>query len=677
MLKKLGDRTLLKICFYTLSLWFATNKVSVAQVTSDNTVGTQVDTNGNVAEITGGETRGGNLFHSFQDFSVPTNNEALFNNSNDISNIFSRVTGGNVSNIDGLIRANGSASLFLINPAGILFGENASLNIGGSFYGSTADSILFEDGEFGTNLDNPPILTVNAPIGFNFRDEPAEIINRSFVQNSAEEFIGLEVSPGNNLALIGGDIKFEAGEATAKGGNIELGGISTAGTVGITEDGSLIFSQNVPKADISLSNAADVDVRGTGGGNIDINAKNLELISGELGISFLRAGITADSTSAEAQAGNITINATENVFLYDNSAIANQVVSEAIGSTGDTNIVTSNLTLTNGSNINISTFGRGEVGSINISANNSILLDGENSNAFPSSIINQVYPDAVGNAEGINITTGSLSLTNGGQVDASTSGQGDAGSVEIAADTITIDGENSSSLFFSGIASRVNSGAVGNAEGITINVGSLFITNGGAIDAGTFGRGDAGSISINARDTIDIDGGGLDDFRGIISQVSPDAIGNAGEIKISTDSLSLANGGIINATTGGEGNAGSIEIVASDNITVDGENSGGLDSSVYSLVLPNAIGDAGGITIDTSSLSLTNGGSISTNTAGEGNAGSISITAGDSISIDGENSDGLFSNLSSRILSGAVGNAEGITINTGSLSITNGSKYSS
>ena len=87
---------LLQLCLYSLSFLFATNKTSVAQaqVTSDNTTGTQVTNNDNVAEITGGETRGDNLFHSFQDFSVPTNNEAFFNNSNDIGNIFSRVTGG-------------------------------------------------------------------------------------------------------------------------------------------------------------------------------------------------------------------------------------------------------------------------------------------------------------------------------------------------------------------------------------------------------------------------------------------------------------------------------------------------------------------------------------------------------------------------------------------------------
>jgi filamentous hemagglutinin family protein len=114
---------LIKICFYSFGFICVSNKISLAQVTSDNTVNTQVNQNGNVAEITGGETKGSNLFHSFQEFSIPTGNEAFFNNGSAIANIFSRVTGNTVSQIDGLIRANGSANLFLINPAGIIFNE--------------------------------------------------------------------------------------------------------------------------------------------------------------------------------------------------------------------------------------------------------------------------------------------------------------------------------------------------------------------------------------------------------------------------------------------------------------------------------------------------------------------------------------------------------------------------
>ena len=100
-----------------------------AQVIPDGTTSTTVDVDGT---INNGNQAGSNLFHSFQEFSVPTGGRAFFNNSVDIVNIFSRVTGGNISNIDGLLGANGTANLFLINPAGIIFGENARLSVGGS-----------------------------------------------------------------------------------------------------------------------------------------------------------------------------------------------------------------------------------------------------------------------------------------------------------------------------------------------------------------------------------------------------------------------------------------------------------------------------------------------------------------------------------------------------------------
>ncbi|BAZ44428.1 hypothetical protein NIES4102_14370 [Chondrocystis sp. NIES-4102] len=234
-----------QILFCTLGCLFSNN--SNAQVTTDGTVNTQVTQNGNVAEITGGETQGNNLFHSFQDFSINTGNEATFNNADNITNIFSRVTGGNISNIDGLIRTNGTANLFLINPAGIIFGENASLDIGGSFYASSASSILFNEGEFNaTDINTPPTLTINAPIGLGFRSAPGDIINRSVVNNRR----GLEVSPGNNIALLGGDVKLAGGSINAPGGLIELGGLSNSGQININTVGGFEFPEAIDRSNV-------------------------------------------------------------------------------------------------------------------------------------------------------------------------------------------------------------------------------------------------------------------------------------------------------------------------------------------------------------------------------------------------------------------------------------------
>ena len=601
----------------------------LAQVTSDDTVNTQVDRDGNVAEITGGETRGSNLFHSFQDFSVGAGNEAYFNNASDISDIFSRVTGGNISNIDGLIRANGSANLFLINPAGIIFGEGARLDIGGSFYGSSASSILFEDGEYSAvdNLEQP-ILTINAPIGLGFRDEPGDIVNRSIVQNSNESVIGLEVAPGNNLTFVGGNLNFEGGNLTARGGNIFLGGLNQAGTVDLNENGSLSFPEGMTLANITLTNAADIDVSGTGGGNIDINARNLSLAAGEEGSSEIRGGITADSTSIEAQAGDITINVAENISI-NNSGIGNQVFEEG-GNSGNIVINTGSLELINGGAIIANTFGQGNVGEINVTAKGDITADGESDPGFfraittsaittsgitTSGITSRVNLGAGGDAGGVTISTTNLNLTNGGVVTASTLGSGNAGEVNVTArGDITVDGESDQG-FSSGITSAVAGG--GNADGVTISTTNLNLADGGQIFAGTLGSGNAGEVNITARGDIAADGSNSQGFfSGITSQVSEiteaveaifgsakGAQGGTGGATIRATNLALTDGGQISAQTRGVSSAGNVNVQISDTLTARG-----LDSGIFGRT--GGTGDAGTVSITTPQLKIENNAQI-------------------------------------------------------------------
>ena len=607
----------------------------LAQVTSDDTVNTQVERDGNVAEITGGETRGSNLFHSFQDFSVGAGNEAYFNNAENISDIFSRVTGGNISNIDGLIRANGSANLFLINPAGIIFGEGARLDIGGSFYGSSASSILFEDGEFSAvdNLEQP-ILTINAPIGLNFRDEPGDIVNRSIVQDSNEEVIGLEVAPGNNLTLVGGNLNFEGGNLTVRGGNIELGGLSQAGTVDLNENGSLSFPEGMTLANITLTNAASVDVRGTGGGNIDINARNLTLAAGEFGRSSIRGGISADSTSIEAQAGDITINVAENISLND-SAIGNQVSPESVGNSGNIVINTGSLSLINGGLVDASTFGSGNAGEVIVTARSDIAADGENSQGLPSGITSGVAEGAEGDAGGVTISATNLNLTDGGRVGASTLNTGNAGEVNITArGDIAADGENSRG-FPSGITSGVRQGAEGDAGGVTISTANLNLTNGGEVGASTFGSGNAGEVIVTARGDIAADGSNSQGFpSSITSGVRLGAQGDAGGVTIRATNLNLTNGAKVDASTFSTGNANNVTIDAGESIFINGSIAR-FRSGISANAL-NESGNAGNVFINTGSLTIANGGTIeATNfdniggddSPGLGRPGNLTITA--------------------------------------------------
>ncbi|MEO1184438.1 MAG: filamentous hemagglutinin N-terminal domain-containing protein, partial [Cyanobacteria bacterium J06636_27] len=163
--------------FFLLYLFFDSETVQ-AQIEADNTlsINSNVIRNGINFTIKGGTARGNNLFHSFREFNIPNGGTAFFDNANSIGNIFTRVTGGSISNIDGIIKANGNANLFLMNPAGIIFGENARLNIGGSFLGTTAENIKFGDGSnFSTiNPQSPPLLTINVPIGLQMGINPGK-----------------------------------------------------------------------------------------------------------------------------------------------------------------------------------------------------------------------------------------------------------------------------------------------------------------------------------------------------------------------------------------------------------------------------------------------------------------------------------------------------------------------
>ncbi|MDJ0588631.1 MAG: filamentous hemagglutinin N-terminal domain-containing protein [Pleurocapsa sp. MO_226.B13] len=667
----------LQIGFCTVGYLYLSSGITQAQVSTDGTVNTQVNQNGNVAEITGGETRGSNLFHSFQDFSVPTGNEAFFDNASDISNIFSRVTGGNISNIDGLIRANGSASLFLINPAGIIFGENARLDIGGSFYGSSASSILFEDGEFSAvdNLEQP-VLTINAPIGLSFRDEPGDIVNRSRVDNS-----GLEVRAGEDLALLGGDINLEGGLITASEGTITLGGLNATGEIDITETNSFAFPEEIAKSNVSLTQQARVDVRGAVGGSIQVNANNLEILE----TSNFWAGIPENSGSPNVQSGDVNFNL-NNLIASGNSNIRNETL--GIGNAGNINITTENLNLTEGAAIVASTFGQGDGGDVNINATGDVSIDRDFGGIYSTVGIRKDerepnVANVVGDAGDITISANSFSLTNGGRILTKTAGVGNAGDVTInAVEQVSIDGQgtipieaNDGSTFnlatailtqveLEDEASNTFAGQ-GNAGNIEINTGSLLVTSaegqpfGPQINTDNRGGvGNAGNVNLNATDSIVLEGTSQ-----VNTEIGENASGDAGDINLTANSLSMNNNSQLLALTKGQGNAGNVNLEIADSVVISG------GAEIRTQILETAAGNGGDISITTNSLTVKEDSQLLTSSNGEGNPGDINVLATGQIMLEGNNNQQL--QLNTQLRENAIAEQAGnIEIQADSLSLS-------
>jgi large exoprotein involved in heme utilization and adhesion len=247
---------------------------------------------------------------------------------------------------------------------------------------------------------------------------------------------------------------------------------------------------------------------------------------------------------------------------------------------------------------------------------------------------------SVGKGQGgsVNITARSVSLTNSGVIVTSTLGQGDAGNIFINADTVSFDGEGTQSDFkSSGAYSNVLSGATGKGGNVTVTTGTLSLTNGAGLFASTDGQGDAGSVTINARDRVFFDGGSSDSnsFSGVFSSVGSEAVGNGGSIKITTaGSLFLTNGAELTSSSFGEGIAGDIQLTA-----------GSIELNQGAISSKTGSGDGGNITLSVQDILLLRHGSQISTTAGTaqagGNGGNINIDApsGFIVAVPRENSD--------------------------------------
>lgn len=599
-----------------LGLWFCAAPPASAQVRSDTTLPTptQVQRQGNEFEITGGTQRGGNLFHSFERFS-PGDRTVIFRNVDNIERLITRVTGGSVSEINGILRilqSNGQlspADFFLINPSGILFGENARLDVGGSVILSTAERLNFADGtQFSArNPQTLPLLTSSIPTGLQFGPSPAPIVNASYSQAAnfsralrkagyfgVSRYAGLSVLPDRAIALIGGNLEFPGGEVTASGGRIELGSVAQAGTVGlvpVAQGWSVDYANVRAFGQINLTGFADISANGDRGGIIRLRASEVRLDE--------ESYISADTLGSLA-GGRISIR-------------------------GD------RLTLLNGSQIFANTNGSGAAGVLDIRASDQINLLGavpSEDNSASSGLFVRVNEGATGSGGRIVLATRQLNLRDGGQISIDTDGNGRPGSLQILADEIHIAGvaldgrgnpiatalnlpiPSTLSAAISGSQSFQPTDAVPNQ--IDIQTRRLWVQNGATIQTSTFGVANAGSLSIRASERIEVRG---------LSPATPDTIAVPAGIFSQSGGTprtpyifapeATGRGGDLSITTG--------ELVVRDGAYIA---TGSFDSK------PNALG-AGNLTIvATRSTTLTNQGNIVANT-NSGVGGNLNLTAQD------------------------------------------------
>jgi filamentous hemagglutinin family protein len=519
-----------------------------AQIASDDTLGSQINEAGDRQLITGGTQVGTNLFHSFSQFSVPTGTTAYFDNNLSINNIFSRITGGAVSNIDGIIQANGNASLFLLNPAGIIFGPNAQLNLGGSFIATTANSIIFADGTQFSAVDPQatPLLTVNIPIGLQYGTAPGKI------ESAPAQ---LAVAPGNTLALMGGDVALAGTNLNANSGTVEIGSISGEGRVDLQSTNSgwqFSYARAKVFGQIELNQGTIINTSGSGG-MVQIQGQDIIQTEDSQILNY---------TLSNQNGGNIYLNARESIQL-DNSFLVTQVGEKPgiiiTGNAGSILLQAKTVRLDNGSALSTGTFSQGKGGDLTVDATESVEVVGQ-SQLLPSLLTTSSAGEGAGGS--LTINTSRLVVKDGGRIEAATFGKGQAGSLQVnATESIELSGSgtpinsrplNSGLFASSGFENRpLELQPAGKSGNLVVNTPELLIENNAQISVSNFGLEDAGELQINASELILRTGGNI---------TATTASGKGGSIALTADSILLRDDSEISTTAERSGDGGNIGI---------------------------------------------------------------------------------------------------------------------
>ncbi|EIJ41618.1 filamentous hemagglutinin family N-terminal domain [Beggiatoa alba B18LD] len=623
------------ILLYSLFFWTIS---SVAEVIVDGSLGQQTGLNAPNYQISAvlGQQQGTNLFHSFSQFNLQPHETAVFLGSADIQQVISRVTGGNASVIDGRITTNmANASFYFLNPAGVIFGEHAVLNVPNSFYISTADYLQFTDQQvFFTHLSQNSRLTTASPLAFGFLSAtPAPIT----VDNGL-----LSVRAGKTLGLVGGDIFLNNSTLFATGGQLVFIATKAVGTVGLGINaqervehwGTVQITRSTGQIRPTLSNGVglgDVDVSGTQSGQIYIRAgqfiaSNAYLFADTYGNGTQASGvsiiadesmqlsqqsrITADKFGTGGRGGDIQLTSADLTLVDPDTIVRARLQRNSSGQAGNIVIQAERVQLHNGAGIGSVTAGDGNSGNIEITASEFIDIQQQ------SGISASSESTSTGSAGNLLIDAPLIQLNEQGAILSLARGTGGSGIIQIHANTLQLDNQ-------SGISVALGEQADGVAGTIQVEVAELVINQGSFIDSSTLSAGQGGTIRINASDFVLIQTETGDKLSLISSSAGQSGVlnrGNGGAIEINSPYLQILQGGRIQSATfvGSTGQAGSIVIQAERILLSKGGD----------IIAPSSgTGHGGEIAVTAHTINLEKNSKISVQSTSTGNAGNIQIRA--------------------------------------------------
>ncbi len=621
-----------------------------AQITP-NGLGTQVNQQGQQFNITGGTQAGRNLFHSFQQFGLTQGQVANFFSNPAIANILARVNGGSASYINGLIQVlGGNSNLFLMNPSGIVFGPNASLNVPAAFTATTADRILFPGGSFNASGNNDYSQLVGEPIGFAFdRKDPAAIINEG----------KLSVNPGQSVSLIAGQV-VNTGTVQAPGGNITITAVPGENLVRLSQTGQLLSLEfNPQQAAQYADSAGNIPITRlpellTGGGvtSVTQNSNGTVNLAGS-NVQIPTASGTAiisgvlDVASTNQTGGNVGVFGT-------NIALVNSEIS-ASGFTGGGTILIGGEFQGKGTQPNAQyTY---------VNSNSKLFADATNTGDGGRVII---WADKATQFQGFISAKGGELSGNGGFVEVSgkenlgfqgtvdtSASQGKAGTLLLDPTNITIN--------------------VAGADDLEVADGQIFFGDGGASDF-TISTGalitalTAGNVILQATNDITLQ-----------VTLNYNGIGATRDLTLQANNDININAGIVDSTPGGEqlnmnfqANAdgiggGNVTIDSLSFVKTEGGNLtvGGVDITINDILIDtlNPTGNSGNITLNgTGVVSILGAAALNTDANNNNNAGNISITGTNGVTNDVV--------LSSSVIGLGTGNAGSISITSTNGTIT-------